>query len=76
MASWLLRESGAQHPGSAQRFEWGLWSAYDIELNQGRKTVDGFSKVHRLRMEVDFINFGIGSHHECRLQRDREHSVS
>ncbi|MDN4548011.1 hypothetical protein, partial [Pseudomonas sp. C32] len=27
MASWLLKESGAQHPGSAKRFECGVYGA-------------------------------------------------
>ena len=33
MAGWLLRESGAQHPGSAKRFECGVHGAFTINLN-------------------------------------------
>uniref|UniRef100_UPI0030DC4532 IS66 family transposase n=1 Tax=Pseudomonas sp. RA_5y_Pfl1_P24 TaxID=3088706 RepID=UPI0030DC4532 len=35
MASWLLRESGAQHPGSDQRFECGVYGALTINKLYG-----------------------------------------
>jgi hypothetical protein len=31
MGSWLLRESGAQHPGSVKRFECGVYGALTID---------------------------------------------
>ncbi|NVL45807.1 hypothetical protein F2S75_04595, partial [Pseudomonas syringae pv. actinidiae] len=31
MASWLLRESGAQHPGSVKRFECGVYGAVTFD---------------------------------------------
>ncbi|TWR64649.1 hypothetical protein FIV39_18110 [Pseudomonas grimontii] len=31
MAGWLLRESGAQHPGSAKPFECGVHGALTID---------------------------------------------
>ncbi|WP_224791012.1 hypothetical protein, partial [Pseudomonas fluorescens] len=33
MASWLLRESGAQHPGSAKRFECGVYGALTLDID-------------------------------------------
>jgi hypothetical protein len=36
----------------------------DIQLDQGGEAVDGFSKIHGLGVEVDFFDFGVGTHHE------------
>lgn len=35
----------------------------DIQFDQSGQTVDGFSKVHGLGVEVDFFDLGIGTHH-------------
>ena len=36
----------------------------DIQLDQGGQAVDGFSEVDGLGVEIDFFDFGVGSHHE------------
>jgi len=36
----------------------------------------GFSKIHGLGVEVDFFDFGVGTHHEVLApERNREHSI-
>ncbi|MFL6875910.1 single-stranded DNA-binding protein [Pseudomonas marginalis] len=41
MASWLLRESGAQHPGSVKRFECGVYGALtDNPVPVGDEIID------------------------------------
>lgn len=49
---------------------------FDVQLDQGGEAVDGFSKIHRLRVEVDFFDFAVGAHH-CGLapERNRERSI-
>jgi len=48
MASWLLRESGAQHPGSAKRFECGVCGV--LTMFQ-RKVLAGQIKIPITRLE-------------------------
>lgn len=36
---------------------------FDIQLEQRSKAINGFSKVHGFGIEIDFFDFGIGSHH-------------
>ena len=36
---------------------------FDIQLNQSGQAIDGFSEVHGLGVQVDFFNFGVGTHH-------------
>jgi len=49
---------------------------FNIQLDQGGETVDGFSEVDRLGVEVHFFDFGVGSHHDGRApERNREHSI-
>ncbi|WP_422124863.1 hypothetical protein, partial [Pseudomonas viridiflava] len=38
----------------------------DIQFDQRSQAVDGFSKVHRFGVEVNFFDFGVGSHHGAR----------
>ena len=48
----------------------------DIQFDQSSKTIDGLSEVDRLGVEVNFFNFGVGTHHEVLApERDREHSI-
>lgn len=37
---------------------------FDIEFNQRCEAVDGLSEVHGLGAETDFLDFGVGAHHE------------
>lgn len=37
--------------------------ALDIQLDQGSRAVDGFSEVNGLWAEMDFFDFGVGTHH-------------
>jgi hypothetical protein len=49
---------------------------FNIQLNQSGQAINGFSKVHGLGVEIDFFDFGVGSHHEgLAPERDREHSI-
>ena len=51
-------------------------SHFYVQLDQCRKAVDGFSKVHRLGVEIDFFDFGVGSPHEVLApEKNREHSI-
>jgi hypothetical protein len=48
----------------------------DIQLDQGGQTIDGFSEVERLRVEVHIFDFGVGTHHGVLApESDREHSI-
>lgn len=48
----------------------------DIQLDQGGQTIDGFSEVDRLRVEVHIFDFGVGTHHGVLApESDREHSI-
>ncbi len=48
----------------------------DIQLDQGGQAVDGLSEVHGFGVEVDFFDFGVGTHHEVLApERDRERSI-
>jgi hypothetical protein len=50
---------------------------FDIQLDQSGQPVDGFSEVHGLGVEVQFFDFGVGSHHELLApERNREHSIA
>jgi hypothetical protein len=47
-----------------------------LTLDQRSQAVDGFSEVHGLGVEIDFFDFGIGSHHGGGApERNREHSI-
>lgn len=41
----------------------------DIQLDQGRETIDGFSEIDRLGVEVDSFDLGVGTHHGDWLQK-------
>ena len=48
---------------------------FDIQLDQGGQTVDGFSEIHRLGVELYLFDFGVGSHHDVLApEGNREHS--
>lgn len=48
----------------------------DIQFDQRGQAIDGLSKVDRFWIEVDFFDFGVGSHHGRRApERNREHSI-
>jgi len=36
---------------------------FDIQLDQCGQAINGFSKVDGLGVEIDFFDFGVGSHH-------------
>jgi hypothetical protein len=36
---------------------------FNIQLDQGGQAINGFSKVDGLGVEIDFFDFGVGSHH-------------
>jgi len=36
----------------------------DVQFDQRGEASDGFSEVHGHGVEVDFFDFGVGSHHE------------
>jgi hypothetical protein len=36
---------------------------FDIQLDERGQAINGFSKVDGLGVEIDFFDFGIGSHH-------------
>jgi len=40
----------------------------DVQLDQGGQTVDGFTEVDGLGIEVDLLHFGVGTHHDSELQ--------
>ena len=47
-----------------------------IQLDQRGETVYGFSKIHRRGVEIDFFDFGVGTHHELLApEKNREHST-
>ena len=47
-----------------------------IQFDQCRETVDGFSEVDWLGVEIHFFDFGVGTHHgEWAPERNREHSI-
>ncbi|UOB22683.1 hypothetical protein MRY17_18385 [Pseudomonas orientalis] len=47
-----------------------------IQLDQCGEAVDGFSEVHGLGLEIDFFDFGVGSHHQVLApERNQEHSI-
>jgi hypothetical protein len=49
---------------------------FDVQLDQSREAIDGFSKIHGLGVEVDFFDFDVGSHHDGLAPgKDREHSI-
>jgi hypothetical protein len=49
-----------------------LRSQYD----QRGEAIDGFSEVDGFGIEIDFFDFGVGTHHEVlALERNREHSI-
>ena len=51
-------------------------SDFDIQLDQGGQAADGISEVDGLGIEVNFFDFGVGTHHVAlALERDREHSI-
>jgi hypothetical protein len=35
----------------------------DVQRDQGSQTVNIFSKVDRFGVDIDFFDFGVGSHH-------------
>ncbi|WP_459743369.1 hypothetical protein, partial [Pseudomonas sp. 3A(2025)] len=47
----------------------------DIQLDQGGQAIDGFSEVDGLWVEIDFFDFGVGTHHE-RLAPERFRELS
>jgi hypothetical protein len=51
-------------------------SDFDIQFDQGSETVNGFSKIHRLGVQIHFFHFCIGSHHDVQApERNREQSI-
>ena len=47
-----------------------------VQLDQRGETVYGFSKVHKLGVEIDFFDFGVGSHHAGLVpEKNGEHSI-
>ena len=49
---------------------------FDVQLDQGRQTVNGLSEVDGLGVEIHFFNFCVGAHHGWRApERNREHSI-
>ncbi|MNG12586.1 hypothetical protein D3C84_962080 [compost metagenome] len=42
----------------------------NIQLDQGGQAIDGFSEIHRLGVEIDFFDFGVGAHHGGWLQKE------
>ncbi|MNE06274.1 hypothetical protein D3C80_988580 [compost metagenome] len=47
-----------------------------IQLHQGRQAIDRFSKVDGLGVQVHFLDFGVGTHHEVLApERGWEHSI-
>ncbi|GEM_PF-6350570 len=36
---------------------------FDVQLDQRSQVIDGFSEVDRLGVQIDFLDFGVGSHH-------------
>lgn len=49
---------------------------FKIQFDQGCQAINGFSEAHRLGLEVDFLDFGVGSHHDVLAPESiREHSI-
>lgn len=40
----------------------------EVQPDQGSQAVDGLSEIHPLCVEIDFFDFGVGSHHRGWLQ--------
>ena len=43
-----------------------LWIKHrdlDVQLEQRGEAIDGFSEVDGFGIEIDFFDFGVGSHH-------------
>lgn len=56
MANWLLRESGAQHPGSAKRFECEVHGAFtDIQIRLDPRDGTGM-RTKRSKVRDIFIS--------------------
>ena len=48
----------------------------DVQFDQRGEAIDGFSEVDGFGIEIDFFDFGVGTHHEVlALERNREHSI-
>ena len=47
-----------------------------VQFDQHSKAVDGLSEVDEFGIEVDFFDFGVGSHYEVLApKKSREHSI-
>ena len=48
----------------------------DVQFDQRSEAINGFSEVGGLGVEIDFFDFGVGTHHEVRApESNREHSI-
>jgi hypothetical protein len=47
-----------------------------LQFDQCREAINGFSEVDGLRVEIDFFDFCVGTHHEVLApEGNREHSI-
>ncbi|MDU8361214.1 hypothetical protein, partial [Pseudomonas syringae group sp. J309-1] len=62
---WLLRESGAQHPGSVMRFECGVYGALTFNHQNVLESID-LKRLQDLSILVDIVSiWGIGGTIRC-----------
>ena len=47
----------------------------DVQLDQRRQAIDGFTKVDGLGVEIDLLHFGVGTHHDGTPRENREPSI-
>jgi hypothetical protein len=49
---------------------------FNIQFDESGEAVDGFSEVYGLGVEVDFFDFGVGTHHRILApEKNREDSI-
>ncbi|WP_454835889.1 hypothetical protein [Pseudomonas lini] len=52
------------------------YSALEIQFDKGGETVDGFSEIHELGVEVNVFDFGVGTHQDVLApERVRERNI-